>query len=324
MGRGKWPLVQLMRVRWPNLGSPHPNAHRTHPTLAAHAPEQCVAARTPPRLAALIAVMGTFQRIYRPEIYMARTGMTETAGQSSQLGLGNTDFERLPIDYDNVERDDLAHYEALRDAIASMTGQTSQGGCQLRRRMCSKRWQGALKDKETGPPSHAPLGPHRFGQYPPQDQQRGAREAGKSGSHQVTEHGGEHQLRSQGKRQTDQNRPGNNLKARQPLESGPVFQRADQPVLHRGGAKQHQAQDRQHESRKKHPLLRGNDIGEAAVERHCYEKCRQQLGTGQQHTQLTQHVGQVAIVLPVVVCGLTCPYRGWALNGDGGWLLHKW
>jgi hypothetical protein len=65
-------------------------------------------------LAALIAVMGTFQRIYRPEIYMARTGMTEVPGESSQIGLTNTDFGQLPIDYDKVERDDLAQAQALR------------------------------------------------------------------------------------------------------------------------------------------------------------------------------------------------------------------
>ena len=70
--------------------------------------------KNPHYLAALIAVMGTFQRIYRPEIYMARNGMSETPGQISQLGLGNTDFERLPIDYDKVERDDLAQTQALR------------------------------------------------------------------------------------------------------------------------------------------------------------------------------------------------------------------
>ena len=70
--------------------------------------------KSPSYLAALIAVMGTFQRIYRPEIYMARSGMTEIPGESSQMALANTDFERLPIDYDKVERDDLAQAQALR------------------------------------------------------------------------------------------------------------------------------------------------------------------------------------------------------------------
>ncbi len=65
-------------------------------------------------LAALIAVMGTFQKIYRPEIYMARQGFHETPGASSQLTLGNTDFDTLPIPYDKVERDDLALQQALR------------------------------------------------------------------------------------------------------------------------------------------------------------------------------------------------------------------
>lgn len=65
-------------------------------------------------LAALIAVMGTFQKIYRPEIYMARQGFHETPGATSQLTLGNTDFDLLPIPYDKVERDDLALQQAQR------------------------------------------------------------------------------------------------------------------------------------------------------------------------------------------------------------------
>lgn len=65
-------------------------------------------------LAALIAVMGTFQKIYRPEIYMARQGFHETPGATSQLTLHNTDFDTLPIPYDKVERDDLALQQAHR------------------------------------------------------------------------------------------------------------------------------------------------------------------------------------------------------------------
>jgi Domain of unknown function (DUF1852) len=65
-------------------------------------------------LAVLIAVMGTFQRIYRPEIYMAREGFQEIPGGSSQLTLGNTNFDVLPILYDKVERDDLALLQAQR------------------------------------------------------------------------------------------------------------------------------------------------------------------------------------------------------------------
>jgi Domain of unknown function (DUF1852) len=65
-------------------------------------------------LAALISVMGTFQKIYRPEIYMARQGFHETPGTTSQLTLGNTEFDELPIPYDKVERDDLALQQAQR------------------------------------------------------------------------------------------------------------------------------------------------------------------------------------------------------------------
>ncbi len=65
-------------------------------------------------LAVLIAVMGTFQRIYRPEIYMAREGFQDVPGSTSQLTLGNTNFDELPILYNKVERDDLALLQAQR------------------------------------------------------------------------------------------------------------------------------------------------------------------------------------------------------------------
>lgn len=60
-------------------------------------------------LAALIAVMETFQRIYRPEIYAARTA----AGDSFTPSLTNADFVPPPIHYDRVERDQkLGPYQA--------------------------------------------------------------------------------------------------------------------------------------------------------------------------------------------------------------------
>lgn len=101
----KWMALTPRFFRPPGLPAP----------LAIYAPIHApLTEQSPASLAALIAVMGTFQRIYRPEIYMARTGMTVTPGESSQLGLGNTDFDHLPIDYDKVERDDLAQTQAQR------------------------------------------------------------------------------------------------------------------------------------------------------------------------------------------------------------------
>jgi len=55
-------------------------------------------------LAATIATMETFQKIYRPEIYAAN----EPAGDSYQPSLTNPDFEPTPITYDREERSRLA------------------------------------------------------------------------------------------------------------------------------------------------------------------------------------------------------------------------
>lgn len=60
-------------------------------------------------LAALIAVMETFQRIYRPEIYASRI----PAGEVFTPSLNNENFVQSPIRYDRVERDQkLAHHQA--------------------------------------------------------------------------------------------------------------------------------------------------------------------------------------------------------------------
>lgn len=65
--------------------------------------------RSDSNLAALIAVMDTFQRIYRPEIYAARS----TAGDTFTPSLANVDFVPPPIHYDRAERDQkLGPYQA--------------------------------------------------------------------------------------------------------------------------------------------------------------------------------------------------------------------
>ncbi len=56
------------------------------------------------QLAGTIATMETFQKIYRPEIYNADT----PAGEVFQPSLDHTDFERTPVDYDRIERSQLA------------------------------------------------------------------------------------------------------------------------------------------------------------------------------------------------------------------------
>ncbi|MFN7898464.1 MAG: putative oxygenase MesX [Synechococcaceae cyanobacterium] len=63
-------------------------------------------------LAALIAVMANFQRIYRPEIYLSRRGFSEQPGVSSQASLGNQDYETPALRYDRQERDQLADQQA--------------------------------------------------------------------------------------------------------------------------------------------------------------------------------------------------------------------
>lgn len=57
--------------------------------------------RPVPHLAALIAVMETFQRIYRPEIYQSRN----PPGEIFTPSLTNDNFVPPPIHYDRVERD---------------------------------------------------------------------------------------------------------------------------------------------------------------------------------------------------------------------------
>ncbi|MEH3089296.1 MAG: DUF1852 family protein [Microbacterium arborescens] len=56
------------------------------------------------QLAATIATMETFQKIYRPEIYNAAA----PAGDVYRPTLESTDFSRTPIIYDRVERSQLA------------------------------------------------------------------------------------------------------------------------------------------------------------------------------------------------------------------------
>jgi hypothetical protein len=57
--------------------------------------------RGQPYLAALIAVMDTFESIYRPEIYCSRT----PAGDTFRPDLANRDHSPPPAIYDRVERD---------------------------------------------------------------------------------------------------------------------------------------------------------------------------------------------------------------------------
>jgi hypothetical protein len=63
-------------------------------------------------LASLIAVMGNFQKIYRPEIYLRRTSFSEKPGVASRASLLDSDFERPVIYYDRDERELLADLQA--------------------------------------------------------------------------------------------------------------------------------------------------------------------------------------------------------------------
>lgn len=63
-------------------------------------------------LAALIAVMGNFQRIYRPEIYLATKSFSETPGEWSRASLSNPHHALPPVRYDRQEREVLADHQA--------------------------------------------------------------------------------------------------------------------------------------------------------------------------------------------------------------------
>jgi hypothetical protein len=63
-------------------------------------------------LAALIAVMGNFQRIYRPEIYLSRATFSTKPGDFSQASLMNTDYDQPVLPYDRSERECLSDIQA--------------------------------------------------------------------------------------------------------------------------------------------------------------------------------------------------------------------
>ena len=63
-------------------------------------------------LAALVAVMGNFQRIYRPEIYLSCKEFSGIPGEISQASLSNVDYKKPSIFYDKTERDNLSQDQA--------------------------------------------------------------------------------------------------------------------------------------------------------------------------------------------------------------------
>lgn len=71
-------------------------------------------------LAALIAVMANFQRIYRPEIYLRRAAFSDIPGQWSRGSLSDPDHDLPPIGYDRQEREFLADQQASELAALLM------------------------------------------------------------------------------------------------------------------------------------------------------------------------------------------------------------
>ena len=63
-------------------------------------------------LACLIAVMGNFQKIYRPEIYLSLVGFDETPGELSRASLSNPDYSPPALVYDRQERELLSDSQA--------------------------------------------------------------------------------------------------------------------------------------------------------------------------------------------------------------------
>ncbi len=63
-------------------------------------------------LAALISVMGNFQRIYRPEIYLSRSTFSDIPGVANSASLENKNFIEPKISYDRSERETLSDAQA--------------------------------------------------------------------------------------------------------------------------------------------------------------------------------------------------------------------
>jgi hypothetical protein len=63
-------------------------------------------------LAALVAVMANFQRIYRPEIYMSRLGFSTIPEEVSRASLANSEADQPALNYNRQERELLADQQA--------------------------------------------------------------------------------------------------------------------------------------------------------------------------------------------------------------------
>lgn len=82
-------------------------------------------------LAALVAVMANFQRIYRPEIYLRRVSLSDIPGEWSRASLSDQDHDLPPIGYDRQEREVLAEQQA-RELETLLIGPHADVVAQLR------------------------------------------------------------------------------------------------------------------------------------------------------------------------------------------------
>jgi hypothetical protein len=75
-------------------------------------------------LASLVAVMGNFQRIYRPEIYLSHSHFSAIPGEVSQASLQNLDYSQPMLTYDRNEREHLADHQAhlIEDTLVKPYG----------------------------------------------------------------------------------------------------------------------------------------------------------------------------------------------------------
>ncbi|MEM1154590.1 MAG: putative oxygenase MesX [Pseudomonadota bacterium] len=81
-----------------------------HAPLAIYVRDGDTAGFSATEMASLIAVMETFQRIYRPEIYNTHV----RCGSYFEPALNNPHYEKMPIHYDRDEREQLGREQALQ------------------------------------------------------------------------------------------------------------------------------------------------------------------------------------------------------------------
>ena len=92
----------------------HPQFFRPHsfPAPIAFYSAESLSTQSSFYLASLVAVMGNFQRIYRPEIYLSNSGFSERPGDPSRASLTNPNYQPPLLTYDRQERELLSETQS--------------------------------------------------------------------------------------------------------------------------------------------------------------------------------------------------------------------